>query len=79
MAKNMSDGEVEAKSCRLLKFNPVIVAKHFQYRVETSITEILLADANPISKVVYYALRIEFQMRGFPHLHKLIWTDDCPK
>ena len=28
---------------------------------------------------MYYALRIEFQMRGSPHLHALIWTSDCPK
>ena len=81
--KNMTDEEVEALSyderCRLLNLNPVIVAKHFQYRVETFFTEILLANANPIGKIVYYALRIEFQMRGSPHLHALIWTDDCPK
>ena len=28
---------------------------------------------------MYYALRIEFQMRGSPHLHSLIWTSDCPE
>ena len=59
--------------------NPVIVAKHFQYRVETFFREVLLTDANPIGEIVYYALRIEFQMRGSPHLHALIWTSDCPE
>ena len=79
----MSDEEVEALSCdercRLLNLNPVIVAKHFQYREETFFTEILLPNANPVGKIVYYALCIEFQMKGSPHLHALIWTDDCPK
>ena len=74
--KNMTDEEVEALSyderCRLLNLNPVIVAKHFQYRVETFFIEILLANANPIDKIIYYALHIEFQMRGSPHLHALI-------
>ncbi|KXJ10338.1 ATP-dependent DNA helicase PIF1 [Exaiptasia diaphana] len=56
-----------------------VVAKHFQYRVETFFTEVLLSNANPIGKIVYYALRIEFQMRGSPHLHALIWTSHCPK
>ena len=74
--KNMTDEEVEALSyderCRLLNLNPVIVAKHFQYRVETFFIEILLADANPIDKIIYYALRIEFQMRDSLHLHALI-------
>ena len=57
----------------------VVVAKHFQYRVETFFTEVLLSKSQPIGKIVYYALRIEFQMRGSPHLHALIWTEDCPK
>ena len=81
--KNMTAEEVETLSynerCRLLNLNPVIGAKHFQYRVETFFTEILLTNAHPIGKIVYYALRIEFQMRGSPHLHALIWTSDCPK
>ena len=81
--KNMSNEEVDALSyidrCSMLNLNPVIVAKHFQYRVETFFTEVLLSNANPIGKIVYYALRIEFQMRGSPHLHALIWTSDCPK
>ena len=81
--KNMTDEEVDALSyderCRLLNLNPVLVAKHFQYRVETFFTEILLTVVNPIGKIVYYALRIRFQMRGSPHLHALIWTSDCPK
>ena len=80
---NFSDEEIEALSynerCSILNSNPVVVAKHFQYRVETFFTEVLLTKANPIGKIVYYALRIEFQMRGSPHLHALIWTSDCPK
>ena len=50
--KNITTEEVEALSydekCRLLNLNPVIVAKHFQYMVETFFTEILLTNANPI-------------------------------
>jgi hypothetical protein len=80
---DLTDEEVEALSyherCSMLNLNPVIVAKHFQYRVETFFRDVLLANANPIGKIVYYALRIEFQMRGSPHLHALIWTSDCPE
>ena len=47
----------------MLNMNPVIVAKHFQYRVETFFTEILLSDADSIGKIVYYALRTEFFKR----------------
>ena len=38
-----------------------------------------MSNAAPIGKIAYYALRIEFQMRGSPHSHALIWTADCPK
>ena len=41
--------------------------------------EVLVTKTKPIGKIVYYALRIEFQMRGSPHLHALIWCDNCPK
>jgi len=81
--KDITDEEVEALSydekCKMLNLNPVIVAKHFQYRVEAFFTEVLLSKCQPIGKIVYYALRIEFQMRGSPHLHALLWTVDCPK
>ena len=81
--KNMTDNEIESLSynerCSMLNLNPVVVAKHFQHRVETFFSEVLLSSLNPIGKIVYYALRIEFQMRGSPHLHALVWTSDCPK
>ena len=80
---NLTNDEVDALSynerCQMLNLNPDVVAKHFQYRVETFFTEVLLTNAKPVGKIVYYALRIEFQMRGSPHLHALICCDDCPK
>ena len=55
---NITTEEVEALSyherCSMLNLNPVIVAKHFQYRVETFFRDILLTNANPIGKIVYY-------------------------
>ena len=81
--KDITDEEVDALSydekCKMLNLNPVIVAKHFQFRVETFYTEFLLSKSKPIGKIVNYALRIECQMRGSPHLHALIWTEDCRK
>jgi hypothetical protein len=81
--KNLTDEQVQALSyverCQMLNANPVVVAKHFQHRVETFFSEVLLSNINPIGKISYYALRIEFQMRGSPHLHALTWTSDCPK
>ena len=74
--KDITEDEIEALSyvegCQMLNANPVVAAKHFQHRVETFFSEVLLSQSNPIGKITYYALRIEFQMRGSPHLHALI-------
>ena len=80
--KKMTNEDLDALSynerCQMLNTNPVIVAKHFQYRVETFFNEVLLSKVNLIGKIVYYALRIEFKMRGSPRLHALMWTSDHP-
>ena len=81
--RDITDDEIETLSyterCQMLNANPVVTAKHFQHRVEIFFSEVLLSQINPIGKITYYALRIEFQMRGSPHLHALIWTSDCPR
>ena len=44
--------------CQLLNSNPVLVARHFQYRVE----------------VFFKEIRVEFQVRGSPHMHCFLWV-----
>jgi hypothetical protein len=34
---------------------------------------------HPIGKVNDYFYRVEFQQRGSPHIHILIWVEDAPK
>ncbi len=62
--RDITEEQVEALSyierCQMLNANPVVAAKHFQHRVETFFSEVLLSKSNPIGKVIYYALRIEF-------------------
>ena len=57
--ENMTDEEIDNLSynekCSLLNLNPVIVAKHFQHRVETFFKDVLLSNVKPIGKIVYYA------------------------
>ena len=63
----------------MLNLNPVVVAKHFQCRLECFFKEVLLSSVNPIGKIIYYAIRVEFQRRGSLHAHCLLWTSDCPQ
>ena len=78
--QEISDEEINMMSyqerCSLLNSNPVLVARHFQYRVENFFKGIILD--GPLGKTQYYAIRVEFQVRGSPHIHSFLWTKDTP-
>ena len=65
--KNMTYQE----RCNTLNKNPVLVPRHFQYRVEIFFKVIVLD--GPLRKTTYYAIRVEFQVSGSPHIHSFIW------
>ena len=65
--KNLSYKE----RCNLLNNNPVLAARHFQYKVEVFFKDIILD--GPLGQTKYYAIRFEFQERGSPHVHSFIW------
>ena len=62
-----------------LRSNPVTPAQMFQYRLDAFVITFLKSSAQPIGEVVEYVIRIEFQARGSPHAHTLIWIKDSPK
>ena len=69
----------EEKS-KWLRQNPVTAARHFQYRINAFLQLFLKSMAHPLGELVDYAIRIEFQARGFPHPHTMIlWIKDAPK
>ena len=45
---------------RQTHLNPVVVAKHFEYRVETFFTKVWRTNAKPTGKIVYYVLTAKF-------------------
>ena len=76
-----SDNELKNLSyqerTKLLNENQVLVARHFQYKVQVFFKELILD--GPLGKTKYYALHNEFQERGSPHVHAFIWILDAPK
>ena len=62
--------------CSYLNLNPVLLAKHFQYRVETFFQVVVLD--GPSGKVKYHSIRIEFQVRRSPQVHSFLWVFDAP-
>ena len=67
------------QKCTWLRRNPVTAARHFQYRLELFWSDFLKSQANPIGKVIDYMIRIEFQARGSPHAHTIVWIENAPK
>ena len=59
------------ESCNKLNKNPVLVGRHFQYRVEIFFKVIILDGL--LGKASYYAIRVEFQVRGSPRIHSFMW------
>ena len=62
-----------------IRRNPVTAARHFQYRLNTFFNEFLKSPAKPLGEVEDYGIRIEFQARGSPHAHCVLWIKDAPK
>ncbi|XP_071486145.1 uncharacterized protein [Diadema antillarum] len=64
--------------CKLLKSNPVTVARMFDKRFHAFLNKVILCEAQPIGKIIDYFYRIEFQQRGSPHTHCLFWVENAP-
>ena len=62
-----------------LKRNPVTAARHFHYRLNVFFQDFLKSTAKPLGEIADYAIRIEFQARGSPHAHCVIWVKDAPE
>ena len=78
-----TDEEVESLSWEeksgWLQRNPALAARHFQYRLNVFFQDVLKSHANPLGEIVDYAIRVEFQARGSPHAHCVLWIKDAPK
>ncbi len=62
-----------------IRCNPVTAARHFQYRLNTFFQEFLKSSAKPLGDIEDYGIRIEFQARGSPHAHCVLWIKDAPR
>ena len=68
-----------ADRSRYLHQNPITGVQMFQHRIEAFFSEYLLSGAHPLGYIPDYVIKIEFQMRGSPHTHCLLWVKDAPK
>ena len=62
-----------------LRTNPVTAARHFQHRLDAFFSIVIRGDAAPLGIISDFVIRIEFQARGSPHAHCILWSTDTPR
>ena len=81
--KHYTDEQLESlhweDKCRLIQSDPVTCARHFDYQVNQFMTNFLLSSAEPLGKISDWFYRVEYQQRGSPHIHMLIWLEGAPE
>ena len=81
--KKLAQKDVEKMSIKdrstYLCQNPLTGVCMFQHRLEAFFSEYLLSNTHPLGHITDYVIKIEFQMRGSPHAHCLLWVKDAPK
>lgn len=55
-----------------------MTAKHVFEAVEALYRDFIMPPAQPNGKVVAYLYRVDFQDRGSPHIHCLLWIEGAP-
>ena len=53
-------------------------ACHFDYQFNQFLKHFLMSSAAPLGKIADWFYRVEYQQRGSPHIHMLIWLEDAP-
>jgi hypothetical protein len=55
----------------------VTCARHFDYQINEFIKKILLSKTAPLGKIADWFYRVEYQQRGSPYIHMLIWLESA--
>ena len=66
------------EKCNLISKDPGTCALYFNHRVKKIIKHILKSPYSPFGKLLNFFYRVEFQHRGSPHIHGLLWIENAP-
>jgi len=76
---DMDPPDIAAKSitelAELLATHPDLAVKQFQARWAAFWDHIVMGEGRPSGTITDYFWRIEFQERGSPHIHMLLWVE----
>ena len=68
-----------AEKCTLISSHPAACARYFHNRVQKFFKYILHSPQSPFGHLEDFFFRIEFQHKGSPHVHGLLWIKEAPK
>ena len=79
---DLTDTDIEKltwqEKTKLVQKDPVTCSRYFDHRVHEFLNTVLKGNFEPIGKVKDYFYRVEFQQRGSPHIHMLVWVENAP-
>ena len=81
-SKEYTDNELEnlnwEEKSRLIQSDPVTCARQFDNQTNQFIQNFLLSTEAHLGKIAHWFYRVEYQQRGSPHIHMLIWLENAP-
>ena len=63
----------------LIQRDPITCARNFEHMVQLFIHDVLRSNVMPIGQIVDFFYKVEFQQRGSPHIHGLLWVKNAPQ
>ena len=63
----------------LIRCNPIMTARHFDHRFRIFFHEVVKPVLGFDEQTDDFFFRIEFQNRGSPHVHMIMWLEGAPK
>ncbi|XP_062614811.1 uncharacterized protein LOC134276593 [Saccostrea cucullata] len=64
---------------KLVQKDPITCSRYFDHRFRLFMNSVLRSDHHPIGVVKDFFYRTEFQQRGSPHIHMIVWIENAPK
>ncbi len=68
-----------ADRLELLRRHPLQAVMFFERRLDSFQKNVIMGQEKPLGTIKDYWMRIEFQMRGSPHVHSFWWVEGAPK
>ncbi|KAK3099796.1 hypothetical protein FSP39_009735 [Pinctada imbricata] len=66
------------EKCRLIQSDPITCARVFDHSVSAFLSTFIHSECHPLSEVQDFFYRVEYQQRGSPHIHMMVWCKDSP-